>query len=251
MLELLMTVLLVAILGVCLRVLHKVQHMHKMTYVLATESSETHREVLSLYAQLQSLAALERRLSLADPLPPLRGWAGSPDFLLQVALEVGRSRPYCVLECSSGVSTLVVARSLQQVGHGHVYSLEHEPRFAEQTRSLLRQHGLTDWATVIDAPLEVGEDGRTWYRVSALPQTVRDVALLVIDGPPASVGPLARYPALPRLRERLAPSFALLLDDAGREDECEVVRRWCSEWPALQLQQLPAEKGLVRLVRAG
>jgi hypothetical protein len=251
MVELLMAAVLIAILGVSLRVLHKVQHMHKMTYVLATESSETHREVMSLYAQLQSLAALERQLALAAPLPPLRGWAGSPDFLLQLALEVGRSRPRCVLECSSGVSTLVVARSLQQLGQGHVYSLEHEAHFAEQTRALLRQHGLTEWATVIDAPLETGDDGWTWYRLSALPQAVQDVALLVIDGPPASVGSLARYPALQRLRERLAPSFALLLDDAGRVDETEVVKRWCAEWPTLQLQQLPAEKGLVRLARAG
>ena len=48
---------------------------------------------------------------------------------------------------------------------------------------------------------------------------------------PASVvatGPIARYPAVPVLLDRLSSTAAVVLDDMVRQDEQEVVRRWTS-----------------------
>ena len=58
------------------------------------------------------------------------------------------------------------------------------------------------------------------------------VDLLVVDGPPAfedGFG-LARHPALPVLRGRLAPGATVVLDDIERPGEREVVRRWEREF---------------------
>jgi len=233
--------LLVALALVALR---KLRRMHVMLYSIQQDSQEARREAGALFGQLQALQALERLLQLPRSLPPLRGWAGSPDMLLQVAQRALATHPQVVLECSSGASTVVAARCCQLNGQGHVYSLEHEAAYAAKTREQLARQGLSDWATVVHAPLETGADGAIWYRDSALPAAATGVELLVVDGPPAGKDGMARYPALPRLRQRLAPRFALMLDDADRPGDREVVARWLKLDPRLGAEWLPCEKGL-------
>jgi predicted O-methyltransferase YrrM len=225
----------------------KVRRIHLATYQLLDDASATRREAEALFAQIQALLALERRLALPLALPPMRGWAGSPDFLLAIVEETLARKPRTVVECSSGVSTLVLARALQLNGEGHVYSLEHDAEYAGKTRELLQRYGLVDWATVLDAALERGEGEAPWYSEKALRQIPPNIGLLVIDGPPASVGPLARYPALPKTAARLAADALIILDDADREEEQEIVARWQREFPEMESKRLPAEKGLVMI----
>jgi hypothetical protein len=230
--------------------LHKLRRIHIKTIEAGGELRHIRAETEQVFIQIQALLSLERRLSLPRPLPPLRGWAASPDILLRLADHVLEHSVSCVLECSSGSSTLVIARCLQLRGHGHVYSLEHEPRFAQQTRERLRQFGLEQWATVLDAPLRDQPQGAPWYALDALPEHLPPVDLLVIDGPPASTGTHARYPALPRLIGRLAPECSIWLDDAGRDDELQVLKRWRDEFPEWKQEQFACEKGLCVLRRA-
>ncbi len=49
--------------------------------------------------------------------------------------------------------------------------------------------------------------------------------LVLVDGPP-SVQKLNRYPALPYLHGKLAERFSFYLDDAQRQGETQVVKRW-------------------------
>ena len=225
----------------------KIRKVHLAMFRVVDDVANTRRETEALFAQMQALMALERKLGLPEPLPPMRGWAGSPDFLLAVADEVCIRRPRTVVECSSGVSTLVTARCLQLNGSGHVYSLEHEPAFAEKTRRLLARHGLSDWATVLDAPLQTVTTETPWYTEEALPTDLAPIEMVVVDGPPAAVASLARAPALPRLRSRMAGRFMVMVDDADRPDETEMVRRWRALEPRLMETRIPCEKGLVVL----
>lgn len=179
----------------------------------------------------------------------MRGWAGSPDFLLKTAEEALRRKPQTVMECSSGVSTVVLARCLQLNGSGHVYSLENSPEFAVKTRALLEQHGLADWVTVLDAPLVTKSTQTPWYDESVIPAELMAIDMLVVDGPPASTAPLARYPALPRLYPRMAANCTVMLDDADRSDEVELLRRWQQEFSEFEQTHLACEKGLVQLSR--
>ena len=129
--------------------------------------------------------------------------AGSPDFLLAMAHEIEQRTPRSVIECGSGVSTLVCARILQMQGRGHVYSLEHDALYAEETRRLLFEYGLKDWATVFHAPLDTDRTVTPWYSEKLIPKELANVEVVVVDGPPSGVAPLARYPALPRLIGRI------------------------------------------------
>jgi predicted O-methyltransferase YrrM len=144
-------------------------------------------------------------------------------------VQIQRART--VVECGSGVSTLVLARHFRITGDGHVYALEHDRWWYELMQEWLLERNLADYATVIYAPLERVEVDRgtfTWYSLAAA-KPVLDLSriqLLLVDGPPGVVGSLARYPALPLLRSRLAPSSVVVLDDAQRPDEQRIGRLW-------------------------
>lgn len=230
------------LLAVSLHTLHKLRRVHVLLYDLR---DQTRNDQTGLFRQLEALQGLYIELDLKHSLPPTRGWAASPDFLLEVARHARGLKHATVLECSSGISTVVLARCMQLNGTGRVYSLEHDARFAEQTRAQLRRHGLQDWATVIDAPLMPYDlDGQSWpwYDLAQLPALLT-VDLLVIDGPPQATRLQARYPAGPLLFPRLNPGAAVYLDDAARPDEQAILRRWRQDFPALTYSSQGCEKG--------
>ncbi|ELX08754.1 hypothetical protein Jab_2c08110 [Janthinobacterium sp. HH01] len=230
------------LLAISLYALHKLRSMHIMLYDVRDQA---HHDQAGLFRQLEALQGLYIELDLRHSLPPTRGWAASPDFLLEVARHARTLRQATVLECSSGVSTLVLARCMQLNGGGKVYSLEHDVHFAAQTRAHLRRHGLQDFATVIDAPLTPYDlDGLSWpwYDLAQLP-ALPSFDLLVIDGPPQATRAEARYPAGPLLFPRLSAGATVYLDDAARPDEQAILRRWRQEFPKLAQSSPGCEKG--------
>lgn len=231
-----------ATLMLCAYTLHKVRLIHLMLHDVRDQS---HRDNTGLFRQLEALQGLYTELGLTHSLPDTRGWAASPDFLLELARHALCEEPRLVVECSSGTSTLVLARCMQLNGCGKVYSLEHDVAYARQTRQQLDRHGLSDWAEVLDAPLTAQDfSGSTWpwYDTVELPSDA-EIDMLVIDGPPQATRAFARYPAGPALFGRLSPGAAVFLDDARRPDEQEILRRWAEEYPEIEQRLLPCEKG--------
>jgi len=225
---------------------HKVRRIHLASYRLLDAADESH----GLYHQLQAYDSLMRLIQPVAPLPLLRGWAASPDLLLLLARHVKKYRPGAILECSSGSSTLVMARCCQMNGSGHVYSLEHDAHFAEQTREGLAEQGLEEWASVIHAPLvSTGESGQPWYDLSRLAVPEGGFEMLVIDGPPATTAKHARYPALPQLDKMLKQGARVFLDDARRGEEKQILKRWQQELPHYSQEWLPLDKGAAVLTK--
>ena len=220
---------------------------HKLSLAIDRLSKQSTHDADNVITQTEALLSLYAELSPRYGFPQTRGWAASPDFLRTVSRAVAQERPAVVLECSSGISTIVLALSLRKQGSGKVHSLEHDPAFAEKTRALIALHGLEDWATVIDAPLrdcELPGWKGAWYSTENIPTGLL-ADLLVIDGPPFDTCALARYPALPILSRRLRPNASIFLDDADRPDERRMVARWQDELRELErIPYLAAEKGI-------
>ncbi|MFL6709594.1 MAG: class I SAM-dependent methyltransferase [Massilia sp.] len=241
--------LLFVTLMVCLYTLHKVRKIHLMSHSLH-DSSE--RNTNDLYHQLEILIGLYVDLGLTKSLSGTRGWAASPDFLMELVKYARREKPTTVVECSSGTSTLVLARCMQLNGGGKVYSLEHDPVYAQQTTLNLARHGLSEFAEVILAPLEsltASGESWSWYEHKLLPDT-GPIDMLVIDGPPTATGPLARYPAGPALFPRLSGHASVFLDDAARPSEQSILARWKTEFPQLLFSSAFCEKGCAILRRS-
>lgn len=211
-------------------------------------------ELKRTFRQVEALHNLYAMIDIEHALPASRGWPASPDLLLLLVDLVDRHRPRLVVECGSGLSTLCLALAMRRFGiEGKVIALEHLEEYAEQTRELLRRHGVDDLAEVRTAPLQrlaVGGLSVEWYARDAW-QDLAAVDLLFVDGPPSAASPHARYPAVPLFAERLTPGAHVVLDDFQRPEERDVVKRWRRELgDRVTLERVPLEKGAALLTLA-
>ena len=218
-----------------------------MSQTLANELAQTYR-------QIEALVMLTKCLPLRHPLPPMRGSAVSPDLALLLYELVHEHRPALVVECGSGVSTLVLGYALKAVGAGHLISFEHDRRSAERALALVGRHGLERHVEIVHAALQetrFGGESWQWYGPEVEDTLVGKRARLVfVDGPPGSLQPLARYPALRRLAPFLTPDAVVVLDDVARPDEWAITERWLREDGRLTLQRIAHEKGTAILTRS-
>ncbi|MCA9189487.1 MAG: class I SAM-dependent methyltransferase [Pirellulaceae bacterium] len=193
-----------------------------------------------------------RRIRPRLPLPPLRvpgDWTITPDVAEILIDEICDSKPQCVVELGSGVSSLIIGYALEQSGGGHCYSLEHDAAYARASSELIARHGLADYVTVIHGAISDYEiNGRPgcWYERIAW-DSIDDIDLLFVDGPPASIASAARYPALPLLFDRLNSPCVVIMDDGERESDVLTVVRWCQEFAALACEYIATQKGAFRL----
>lgn len=193
---------------------------------------------------LQTYLQLQKDLGLDHELPVTADWSAAADFLFLIKEYCQNSKPATMAECSSGLTTLTLARCCQMNGVGKVYSLENGEQYALKTQQNLDQFGLGNYADVIHAPLENIEVNSTkfdWYSLNDLPDLSID--MLVIDGPPGFIQKHSRMPALPLLFDRLADGAVVFLDDAAREEERELVDMWLEMFPQLTHEYIESERG--------
>ncbi|HEU5296533.1 MAG TPA: class I SAM-dependent methyltransferase [Burkholderiaceae bacterium] len=169
------------------------------------------------------------------------GWIAQEGFLRAcLANALVSSGP--TLECGSGLSTLLLGVVAQQRGYEH-WALEHMPEWGMRVNRGLVRHRVRA-VRLCTAPLK-NYGGYAWYDppLARLPRTF---ALVVCDGPPADTKG-GRYGLVPILRDRLAPGCVILLDDAQRDDERTIARRWTLELGAT-VQIIDDYKPFIRLV---
>jgi predicted O-methyltransferase YrrM len=148
-----------------------------------------------------------------------------PAGLVVLCNEIMHRARTRVVECGSGVSTIVLARLLRQRGAGTLVAVEHDPAWATLVGDLLHREALDDIARVTHAPLQ-GDP--PWYAATALHALPTQVDLLVVDGPPAHAPgeQHRRAPALAFFDPRLMPGATVVLDDLQRPGERDVLTRW-------------------------
>jgi predicted O-methyltransferase YrrM len=203
----------------------------------------------SLYGGRQrAKAALLARLGLDDDaLPNLGSWKADVGLLETIVDLINRNRPDNVVELGSGASTLIAARALQLADYGgRLTSYDQHADFVAATRAWLLQHGLA--GDLRHAPLvsPTGLWGDLWYDLEAVPETID---LLLIDGPPWTVGPMSRGRAA-ILFDRVSSGGIVVLDDAARLGERLVAKRWKRDWPMFDWRLVPGIKGTLIGIRA-
>jgi predicted O-methyltransferase YrrM len=203
------------------------------------------------FHQVEALCNLLAVIKPSTVLPQTRLWSAWPDFLQTLFVLITERRPNLVLELGSGVSTLIAAYALKQNGGGRIISLDHLDHCVEASRRNIGQHGLHHYVGVVHPPLKpirLRDREALWYD-SAQIESLREIDLLIVDGPPASVQSMARYPALPVLFEKLAANAVILVDDAYRPDEERMVHQWLEEFEGLEAEFLRLGQGAYVLRR--
>lgn len=201
--------------------------------------------------EVEALLQLYRWVEPKEPMPPSGQWAMNPQGLLALFALVRRNRPRVVVELGSGTSTIWLAYALAANGPvgvngsrrvGRLISIDHEPEYARQTRSMVALHADQGAPTEVrDAPLtplSLGTEEFQWYSRDVF-EDIPEIDMLIVDGPPGNSGPLARYPAIPVLLDRLADNAVIVLDDATRDDEKEAAQRWTTEQAGITAESSP------------
>ena len=151
--------------------------------------------------------------------------AAEADFLAEVASTVRALTPAVVVECGSGLSTLVLG-AITRTSSCRIVSLEQDASWLAKTQRDIARFRLES-VQIVHAPL-VSRGDFSWY---SLPNELPDrIDVVVCDGPPGDT-PGGRYGLVPTLRDRLSGS-TILVDDANRPAERSAIGKWQSEYRA-------------------
>ena len=147
-------------------------------------------------------------------------WAASTEFLKAMIVSV-KSTSGTILECGSGLTTLILCR-LVDAKERKVIALEHDADWYSHITNRLTRFS-TGGVNVCMVPMR--EYGTFhWYDISGI-HIPENIDLVICDGPPGStLG--GRYGLLPILQSNLRPKCTILLDDAERGSERNVLREW-------------------------
>jgi predicted O-methyltransferase YrrM len=198
---------------------------------------ENKRQSMIAYRQTEAFIQLSNLMQFKSAIPPTRSWAASPDLLLLISETVKKNRPSLVVELGSGVSTLVCAKS----GARKVISIDNSEEYGAKTRDLLKEHKVRG-AEIRIAPLRPYANGSEWYDVAAI-EDLKKIDLLIVDGPPGSKNPEARYPALKEFKDKLSAKAIVIIDDVKRDGERKLAEDFAKSLPNHVLTILDHEKG--------
>ncbi len=131
-----------------------------------------------------------------------------------------------VLECGSGLTTLLAGVIAKQKGFA-IYSFEHHPAWAAKVQRTLARFDI-DSVNIVVTPLKDYGD-YAWYSLPSAEQLmqIKPVSLVICDGPPHSTKG-GRYGVVPVMKDYFSDSVIILLDDAKRPAEQQVAESWCS-----------------------
>ena len=193
---------------------------------------------------LQTYSQIQKDLGLEQELPITKDWSAAADFLELIKNHCRKEKPQTIVECSSGATTIVLAKCCEINKQGKVFSLENGEEYAINTRNNVKDLALEKYADVIHAPLEtieVNGESYQWYESKNL--SVKKIDMLVIDGPPGFIQRHSRLPALPLLFDRMADKSIVFLDDAARDEEKEIVKMWLGISPGFSHEFVELERG--------
>ena len=145
-------------------------------------------------------------------------WAATPTYLALLS-QLFAQTTGAVVECGSGVSTLVLHK-LNLPAQRRVLSLEHHRGWYERLQATLPQDTTVE---LCHTPLR-SYDGFDWYAMDSV-DLPADIGLIICDGPPGTTNG-GRVGALYALREGIRPGTLIMLDDANRDRELAALLDW-------------------------
>lgn len=227
------------------------RHLYVKIEEMSADRAQFHTHLDRIYSQIDALFSIHAVINIRHPLPTMRGWPVSPDFVKLLMSVILDKKPQTIVETGSGVSSVVAGYCLEINGRGTLVSYDHDEQYAGVSSKNIESHGLEKVVTVVHAPLrdiKVSDDAFIWYDPKCI--TIQSkIDLLVIDGPPGHVQRMARYPALPFFFDRLSDHAIVLLDDASRKDEKIIVEKWLKEYGCFECEYVDTETGAAILRR--
>lgn len=151
-------------------------------------------------------------------------WSAGDEYLA-ASIQLALITPGPILECGSGLSTVLVGAVAQSRGLRH-WVLEDHPDWVARVQQCLNDYHLHD-VKICGNPLKDYGDF-CWYD-PPLEGMPAHFSLVICDGPPMITTKGGRYGLAPVMQDRLSADCTILLDDASREHERALASRWAYE----------------------
>jgi hypothetical protein len=124
-----------------------------------------------------------------------------------------------ILECGSGLSTLLVGGIAKRRG------IEHIGQWSKKVQLQLDKYKMNN-TKIRDTPLKDYGD-YSWYDISSI-KLPEYFSLIVFDAPPSSIKG-GRHWLIQPMKHKFSSDSVTLLDDAYREQEHDIVKQWQEE----------------------
>lgn len=142
-----------------------------------------------------------------------------------------------IIEFGSGISTIIIARLIKLNNLDcKLTSIDNNATWIEKIADSLKKEQLDEYVKLVLAPLvsEESTPAKKWYSKDVLNSIKNNTYdLAIVDGPimSGSAFKLIRYPALPFLYSMMAENCRVILDDANRIGENEIMQIWKTNYP--------------------
>jgi predicted O-methyltransferase YrrM len=152
-------------------------------------------------------------------------------IIFKVLKCIGRRKhKLTLLELGAGTSTVILASMLRRLSlDGRVISIEAEMDWVNTVQSLAERCDLSDM-TMISHVSYRDYKSYSWFDeqvvTSILSGHEDPIDVMIIDAPPDTLCPHSRKPAIPFLLEYLGADGVVILHDAKRRDESEIIEHW-------------------------
>jgi hypothetical protein len=226
------------------------QIVSKVVPAYVKESARgAYRQYIFSKAMGEFLSDPEAHAKPGDPVlnELIRGWGNESfsalDEYLSACIREAAATDGAILECGSGLSTLLVGAVAAKRGLKYV-ALENNREWANRVRRALERYDINSVELLFSPITEHGEFD--WYDVE--PGRIPNPALIICDGPPGTTKG-GRYGLSQVFEGHLKEGCVILLDDADRAEEMEIANRWRQELNA-SMENCGSEKSYVRLVVA-
>jgi Methyltransferase domain len=218
-------------------------------YAAARQVRDRSKSTYRRWMLRRTLGALVRTLREGRPasqrlLDRLRyGWANeswsAETCFLASMLNWLPTTAGTIVECGSGLSTLVLAAATTSYGR-RLLTLEHDMAWAQKVRAALTFAPGSNVEVTL-TPLQSYGDF-DWYSIAGVPP-LAPIGFVVCDGPPGATRG-GRYGLVPVLKDMMAPGCIVLLDDTQRPEERRIFDRWREELDATVIEEAPTHSVL-------
>jgi len=181
---------------------------------------------------IHSIGLLQSLLN-GYPYIPVTTFSLRPFCLNVILNDILINQRKNIVEFGSGISTMLIGRLIKKNNlNTTVISFEHSEEWYHLMERMIANEQLNNVIKIVYAPLRESEFSgfSSWYDPEILLRNTGDAKfdLVIVDGPPAweKGKEKARFPAIPFVNSRLANNFCLLLDDADRKGEQQVLQLW-------------------------
>lgn len=222
--------------------LQKIKSYDEVLYHLQQKFDEVKKDS-------KDLKSLDVLLKMFDEnfFMPITSWSLSPAQVHHICNDIVINKRKNIIEFGAGYSTICFAQLLKiNKIEAVFFSVEDNLDWINDLKNILKSLELTEYVNFIHAPLKnidkeyLYKNQEKWYDANAISEAtenLKNIDLLIVDGPFGGSTPFARHSAFPFFKNRLSENFAIFLDDTNRNGEKEILAAWNSQFSFYQVEK--------------